>query len=26
MRAVLLWLIGVPLPIVLLLAFCTDIV
>jgi hypothetical protein len=26
MRGLLLWLIGVPLPIVLLLAFCTDIV
>jgi hypothetical protein len=26
MRGLLLWLVGVPLPIVLLLAFCTDIV
>jgi len=26
MRGLLLWLVGVPLPLVLLLAFCTDIV
>jgi len=26
MRGLLLWLVGVPLPIFLLLAFCTDIV
>jgi hypothetical protein len=26
MKAGLLWLLGVPLPVVLLLAFCTDIV
>lgn len=26
MKATLLWLIGVPLPLVLLLAFCTDII